>query len=102
MGTLAITDNQWTTVQAHPNLPAIRRIFNRVNLGEPAPADNLGQPTATLPPALWLFDDHRLPGIWRVRVTAGPTILFQQWDQLGGTMLQELTIPQMQAVFGSD
>jgi len=101
MGTLALTDAQWTAVQAHIDLPKVRRIFLRANLGVPAPADATGAPTATLPPALWLFDDNRFGGIWKLRVAAGPTILFQQWDTLGGTMLQELTIPQTQAIFGS-
>lgn len=100
MGTLMITDAQWTAVQNHAESPRIRRIFARANLGIPAGVDSTGLPSAT--PTHWIFDDNRFGGYWRVRVAAGPTILFQQWDALtGGTLVQELTLAEMNALWGS-
>lgn len=53
-------------------------------------------------PTHWVFDDHRLGGFWRVRVAAGPTIVFQEWDaMIGGTQIRELTLAEMNAEFGS-
>jgi hypothetical protein len=99
MGTLRITDAQWTAVQAHAENPRIKRMFKRVDLGDPAGYDANG-PSDT--PTHWLFDDGRLPGFWRVRVAAGPTIFFQEWDALiGGTMIRELTLAEMNTKFGS-
>ena len=100
MGTLRITNAQWTTVRNHAENPRIKRIFNRVNLGEPAGLDANG-PSDT--PTHWVFDDPRLGGMWRVRVAAGPTIIFQEWDaMIGGTMIRELSLAEMNQEFGSD
>lgn len=97
MGTLRLTDNQWTVLQANAERPRVQRIYQRVNLGVPAPVDANGLPSDT--PTHWLFDDPRLPGDWRVRVAAGPTILFQEWAE--GAMQRELTLAQMNTLFGS-
>lgn len=100
MGTLRLTPAQWTTLQAFAERPAVERIYRRVNLGVPAGVDATGAGSDT--PAFYLFDDPRLGGNWRVRVAAGPTLFFQEWDQpFGGSQVRELTLAQMQQEFGS-
>lgn len=101
MGTLRLTPAQWTGLQALvDDIPKVRRIYRRVNLGEPAGIDATGAPSDT--PAFWIFDDPRLGGLWRVRIGAGNSIHFQEWDALvGGTMQRELTLAEMQAELGS-
>lgn len=97
MGTLRLTNVQWTVVQAYAERPRVNRIFQRVNLGEPAPADANGLPSDT--PTHWVFDDPRLPGDWRVRVAAGPTVFFQEWAE--GVQQRELSLAQMNTLFES-
>jgi hypothetical protein len=80
------------------NVATVKRVYNRVGLGMPAGIDAAGNPSDT--PAFYVFDDHRIGSNWRVRVAAGPTLFFQEWDSLiGGTQLQELTFAQIQALF---
>lgn len=98
MGTLRLTDNQWTAVQANAERPRVQRIFQRVNLGIPAPVDVNGTAVDVAVATHWLFDDPRLPGDWRVRVAAGPTIFFQEWAE--GVQQRELTLAQMNTLFG--
>ena len=98
MGTLRLTPAQWTAIEALANVAAVKRVYNRVGLGVPAGIDDAGNPSET--PAFYVFDDHRIGSNWRVRVAAGPTLFFQEWDSLvGGTQLQELTFAQIQALF---
>ena len=98
MGTLRLTAAQWTAVQGLSNFATVKRVYNRVGLGQPAGIDASGNPSET--PTFYVFDDHRIGSNWRVRIAAGPTLFFQEWDSLiGGTQLQELTFAQIQALF---
>lgn len=100
MGTLHLTNAQYTVYQNLVNRPVIARIFARVGLGQPAGFDNLGNPSDT--PTDWLFDDPRLPGHWRIRVAAGPTIFFQEWDApFGGSQLREVSLAALQGEQGT-
>lgn len=100
MGMLRLTPAQWTAAQAAADAPKVRRIFARVNLGDPAGIDANGDPSPS--PTYYVFDDDRFSGYWRIRIAAGPTIFFQEWDALvGGSQVRELTLAQTQAVFGS-
>jgi len=101
MGTLRLTPAQWTGLQALvDDMPKVRRIYQRVNLGVPAGIDAAGQPSDTT--AFYIFDDPRFGSNWRVRVGAGNSIFFQEWDALvGGTQQRELSLAQMQAEWGS-
>jgi len=100
MGMLRLTPAQWSAVDALADSPKVRRIFRRVHLGEPAGIDASGNPSAS--PAFYVFDDDRFGGYWRIRIGAGPTVFFQEWDALvNGTQLRELTLAETQAVFGS-
>jgi hypothetical protein len=97
---LRLTPAQWSAVDALADAPKVRRIFKRVNLGEPAGIDAAGNPSPS--PAFYVFDDDRFGGFWRIRVGAGPTVFFQEWDALvNGNQLRELTLAETQAVFGS-
>ena len=101
MGMLRLTNAQWNAVQSFTDRPRVTRVFNRVNLGDPAPFDASGNPTDPASAAAWVFDDHRLPGYWRVRVAAGPSVFLQEWDApLGGTMVRELTLREAIEAFG--
>lgn len=96
MGALRLTNTQWTAVQALAERPRINRVFSRVNLGEPAPYDAAGNPTTPALAAAWVFDDPRVTGYWRIRVGAGPSVFFQEWDApIGGTMLREVTLQEV-------
>ena len=99
MGTLRLTNTQWSTVQAHAERPRITRIFNRLSLGQPAPYNAQGPCDPTVA-THWLFDDHRFGGFWRVRVVAGE-VKFQEWDELvGGVKRSELSLAEMGDIFG--
>lgn len=101
MGILRLTPAQWAVAQAAADAPKVRRIFRRVNLGDPASIDANGDPSPVA--AFYVFDDDRFSGYWRIRIAAGPTIFFQEWDALvGGNQIRELSLAQTQAVFGSD
>lgn len=103
MGTLRLTNAQWTTIQGLANRPVVDRVFARVGLGIPAPFTAAGLPAGegdTI--AHWVFDDGRLPGHWRVRIGAGPTLFFQQWDELfGGAQEREISFSALQAEQGT-
>ena len=96
MGTLRLTNAQWTAVQQYADRPKVTRVFRKVNLGEPAGVDANGLPTDT--PTHWLFDDPRIGGDWRVRVSAGPTVHFQEWAD--GQQVRELTLREVIEAFG--
>jgi len=101
MGMLRLTNAQWVALQAHVDRPKVIALYNRVSLGVPAGFDNAGNPvdTTTTTPAVWVFDDHRIGGNWRVRIVTGQ-IMVQEWDQpFDGTMTQELTLAQAIAAF---
>jgi hypothetical protein len=98
MGALRLTAAQWAALDALADAPRVRRVFRRVDLGEPAGIDAAGNPGSTF----YVFDDDRFSGYWRIRIGAGPTVFFQEWDALvNGTQLRELTLAETQAVFGS-
>jgi hypothetical protein len=81
-------------------MPAVDQRGAGLNLGDPAPYDNTGIPTDPATAAAWVFDDPRIPGYWRIRVAAGPTVFLQEWDApIGGTMLREVTLDQAIAAF---
>ena len=101
MGALRITSAQWAAMQANIERPRITRIFQQFALGQPAPYNASG-PSDPASATHWVFDDHRLSGYWRVRVIAGPSVAFQEWDALvGGSMIREVSLAQMNVEFGS-
>lgn len=100
MGMLRLTNDQWVALQANADLPEVIALFNRVNLGVPAGYDSAGVPSDdTVTPSFWVFDDQRIGGNWRVRVTAGQ-IFVQNWDDpVAGTMVSEMTLAEAIDIF---